>query len=299
MKIRNLKGMLLIGALGFSLYACVTSGTLSSIVTPTSNTAPGQGSELNQINQQIAATQSRINQLNSDRQLAQAQRAESLSGMAKITGMGPKIPTGEFGEDTHIDPGMLVVMHSNNITAASEFISKIDAELPSAYTQLGNLKAERAKLEAIAKSSQPPPATDGDGCFTPDTRVAVPGGTLAITSMTKGQVVATFDEQSQVVDHRPVLNVFRFKQNHYFILNSDIRVAARHRFMTDAGWVRVKDLKVGDRLRTRDGWKTLDRIDLVPARIDVVTLEVADHHDFFVLLGDDHYLVHNSGGGGK
>ncbi len=39
----------------------------------------------------------------------------------------------------------------------------------------------------------------------------------------------------------------RFSEDHYFRLNGDVRVTALHRFMTEAGWTRVKDLLIGMR----------------------------------------------------
>lgn len=107
------------------------------------------------------------------------------------------------------------------------------------------------------------------------------------------------DEAAAGTGFRRVLNTYRFSEDHYFLLNEDVRATALHRFMTDAGWMRVKDLRIGVRLKTAGGWTVLESKQLLEAPVEVFNLEVEDQHVFFVAGGREQYLVHNGGGGGK
>jgi hypothetical protein len=94
------------------------------------------------------------------------------------------------------------------------------------------------------------------------------------------------------------VSVVKGVEDHYFLLNNQIRVTALHRFATDEGWVRAKDLRVGMRLKTENGFALLEAKKLIEAKIAVVNLEVDVNHDFYVMGGETAYLVHNTGGGG-
>jgi len=273
----------------------------SSSVTDSPPASGPQSARINEINSQLADIRQQQAKLKSDRNLAENQRNESLIEMAKITGFGPKVPSGEmFNETLTVDPGMIYVMHNNNCTAAREEITRIDSETNHLIQQETNLKAERAKLEQTAKSQNASPAVGSAiGCFSADTEVLLPGGALKpIRNLEEGERVLVFNEESGALDARPVIKKYQFCQNHYFLLNHSIRVTAMHRFFTNEGWVRVKDLKPGQQLKTQDGWTVLEAKEVIGVDGDVFNLQVEEHHNFFVAADGTSYLVHNSGGGG-
>jgi hypothetical protein len=169
-------------------------------------------------------------------------------------------------------------------------------------TQLGQqaakLKAERAALEQAAAQSSKTPSSSAGSCFTPDTRVLLTDGSKSIATISAGDSVMVYNEATGESEHRSVLKAFQGKEDHYYLLNQDLRATALHRFLTESGWVRAKDLEVGMKLKTRDAWVVLKSKKLIEAQVDVFNLEVADHHDFFVVGAGESYLVHNTGGGG-
>lgn len=280
----------------FSTTACLTSSLSNLTSSPaTENASP----RLSEINNQLAAIEQQKAQLRSDRALAEAQRNESLIEMSKLTGMGPKVPSGQlFGEDLAL-PGELITMHNANITAAREQMKEIDNKLEQLNQQAAALKGERTKLEqAIAQSSRTSFASGGS-CFTPDTQIQLPQGTQSIVNLSAGEHLLVYNEETGDLTQRQILNVFRATEDHYFLINNDIRVTAMHRFMTGDGWVRAKDLKPGMRLKVVNGWKALESKKLIETPVEVFNMEVEEHHDFFVMGGKDGYLVHNTGGGGK
>lgn len=279
----------------FSTTACFET-TLSNLAS--NPTAENPSPRLSEINAQLATIEQQKAQLRSDRALAETQRNESLLEMGKLTGMGPKAPSGMFGEDQAL-PGELITMHNANITVSIDKMKEIDAKTEALNQQANALKAERSKLEeAIAQSSRTSFAASG-GCFTPDTPIRLPQGTKSIATVSVGDSLLVYDEESGDLTQRQILNVFRAREDHYFLINGDVRVTALHRFMTRDGWVRAKDLEPGMQLKTLDGWRMLESKKLIEATVEVVNMEVAEHHDFFVMGAKKGYLVHNCGGGGK
>ena len=285
-----------------ALFGCKTLGSVTESSPPP---APGASSaRINEINAKLAANRQQQAKLKADRTIYETQRNEALIEMAKMTGFGPKVPSGEmFNETLAADPGMVYVMHNNNCNAAREAIKEVDSEMNQLINQEASLKAERAKLEqaqAQQSTAKAPDIGSPEGCFSADTEVLLPGGALKpIGHLEEGERILVFNEQSGALDARPVVKKYQFCQNHYFLLNKSIRVTAMHRFFTSEGWVRVKDLEPGAQLKTRDGWTLLETKEVIGVDGDVFNLQVEEHHNFFVAADGTSYLVHNTGGGGK
>jgi hypothetical protein len=295
---RRLLYVITVFGIALSITACFSTSLGNLVSTPPAED-PSSG-RLSAINNQLAAIDQQLAQLHSDRAIAETQRNESLIEMAKLTGMGPKPPSmGDFGSETlTVDPGMMISMHNANITIARETMKEIDAKIEQAYQQAATLKAERAKIEqAIAQSSRT--SFSGPGaCFTPDTQVRLPQGTKSISTLSAGEPVLAYDEETGQLAQSHIAAVLRGREDHYFLINNDLRATAMHRFLTESGWVRAKDLEPGMKLKTAEGWTVLTSKKLIDADIEVFNLEVDEHHDFFVLGAKESYLVHNSGGGG-
>ncbi len=296
---RVLFWMMLLGC-AFGVTACETIpiGNLTGVFKAEQDP---NSARLSEINAELAAAEAKMQQLQSDRAVAEAQRNESFIELAKATGTGPKPPggMGDFMSETLTsDPGMMIVMHNNNVTAAREKMKEIDAEMAALNEKASKLKAERARLEQAIAQSAKSSFDPGGACFTPDTRILLPGGTKSIAAAAAGEELVAYDETSGALTQRPILQTFRGREDHYFLLNGEVRATAMHRFLTDRGWVRVKDLEIGMLLRTTEGWTPLASKKLIEAEVEVFNMEVAAEQDFFV-VGENHaYLVHNTGGGG-
>lgn len=280
--------------------SCLTS-TLNSISESVSQLAAQPqnpaSARIGQINDELASIAAETSHLESDYAAAESQRNESFLALGELHGIGPKAPKGAFDETLCEDPGMLITMHNQNLTIATRQMQEISGKTRALGEKAAKLKAERAQLEATASQSAKAPASVG--CFTPDTHVLLEHDAVPISTLSEGRMVMVFNETTGQVDYRPVLKAFSAVEEHYYLLNGDIRVTGLHRFLTDEGWIRVCDLKPGMKLKTIDGWKPLETIKLIQARVKVHNLEVDEHHDFFVSGGKGGYLVHNTGGGGK
>ncbi len=298
---RLLTWMLLLGC-SMSTVACfetVTSGIANLAATPPAEQDP-QAAKLSQINGELAEIEGKLQQLQNDRVIAESQRNESFLELSKAMGVGPKPPAMlDFHSETlAADPGMLIAMHNNNLNAARERMKEIDAEMEALNQKAAQLKAERARLEQAIAQSAKSTFNEAGSCFTPDTHILVPGATRSIAVAAAGDELLAYDEKAEALTRRPILQTFRGREDHYFVVNGEIRVTAMHRFLTDRGWVRAKDLEPGMQLKTAEGWTPLTSKKLIEAEVEVFNMEVAADHDFFV-VGERHaYLVHNTGGGG-
>jgi len=295
---RVLFWMMLLGC-AFGVTACETIpiGNLTSVFKAEQDP---NSARLSEINAELAATEAKMQKLQSDRAVADAQRIESHIELAKSTGQTGSIlrPPSDFSETMAIDPGMLISMHNANLTYALNAMKEIDAEMAALNEKASRLKAERSRLEQAIAQSAKSSFDPGGACFTPDTRILLPGGTKSIAAAAAGEELVAYDETSGALTQRPILQTFRGREDHYFLLNGEVRATAMHRFLTDRGWVRVKDLEIGMLLRTTEGWTPLASKKLIEAEVEVFNMEVAAEQDFFV-VGENHaYLVHNSGGGG-
>lgn len=271
------------------------SDTVSGLVNQGESKASGR---ISHINEELAAINHEINGLNSEYKILQNARNDTMMDLAQVSKVGAQ-PLGVGGTETTCDdPAMLISMLNQNLAIISGNMGKITAKIISLQDQAEKLKTERAELEQGMAASARTFSAAG-GCFTPDTRVVLKGGAVPIASLSAGKQVMTFDETSGMTDFRPIVSVVKATEDHYFVLNGQIRVTALHRFLTGEGWVRAKDLEVGMRLKTEHGYVLLESKKLIEANVAVVNLEVDSHHDFYVMGGDTAYLVHNTGGGGK
>lgn len=137
------------------------------------------------------------------------------------------------------------------------------------------------------------------GCFTPDMMVLTENGAKPIPDIEVGDRVLSSDEAGRQV-MADVLNTYEFENNHYYRVNARIKVTAQHRFYTDSGWKKAKDLEVGDRIQTTTGeFEKIDSIEWVAAQLNVYNLTISKNHNFYVSPdGKQGYLVHNTAGGG-
>lgn len=267
----------------------------TSLFAPKTQSNP-TNDRINAINTELTAISSETTKLRQEEIQTENQRNDSLLQLAEIHG-GPKMPKGISDGEVYVDPGMMISMHNQNVTAANQHLTEIRTKMTTLTDKETTLKNERATLEASLPAPSKGQSPIGS-CFTPDTHVLTKNGSIPISLLSKGQSVLTYDESTQKNAHRPVVQAFSGKENHYYILNGDLRVTGLHRFMTDTGWMRTSELKPGMLLQTTDGLKPIESINLVEAMIDVSNLEVEKDHDFYVFDGKTGYLVHNTGGGG-
>lgn len=143
-------------------------------------------------------------------------------------------------------------------------------------------------------------ARSAGSCFTADMWVLTEDGAKTIGQIKVGDRVLSVDADGQQVP-ADVLKTLADRNHHYYLINGSIRVTGLHRFFTDAGWKKAKELAKGDRIQTTEGiFAEIATIEWMPSKnLDVYNLTIAENHNFFISPdGKNGYLVHNTGGGG-
>jgi hypothetical protein len=278
--------------------SCLTS-TSGSSASPTAAPTPPvnpANARINAINAELVAVSSETTKLQSEETATENQRNESMLALSEAHGHGPHMVHGISDGEISIDPGMMISMHSQNVTIANTRLGEIRTQIASLTAKAGKLKNDRAAIEATLPSARGQ-APIGS-CFTPDTLVMTQKGLVPISLVQAESRVMTYDEATGQTYYRPVVQRTAGLENHYFIINGNLRVTALHRFMTDTGWKRASEMTVGTLVATSEGMQPIQSIHAVAVEVAVSNLEVEKDHDFYVSDGTRLYLVHNTGGGG-
>ncbi len=224
-----------------------------------------------------------------------------IAGMVCITATTTELPT---------------MMTNPYPTASGPFSSQINAKLVELHeteddltnikhtsyneadlnTKIAKIKTELAELKAKAAAAMS--ATSGS-CFTSDMRVLTEEGPKPIAEIRAGDRVLSIDEAGHQVAAE-VLKTYSDKGFHYFLINKRIKVTALHRFFTDQGWKKARDLRVGDRIKMQDGlFEEIVAFEWFAEDLSVYNLTISKNHNFYISPdGKTGYLVHNTAGGG-
>jgi tetratricopeptide (TPR) repeat protein len=159
---------------------------------------------------------------------------------------------------------------------------------------VGAASASQSEADAAAASAA---QGGGGGCFSYDTNILMADNSFKrIIDLREGEYVKACDVDTGAVVNRKVINKYRADQNHYYLINSDIKITENHPvFTADAKWVKVADLKIGDSIATIDGSVKISSIDRIEYDHRVYNFRVDDSHNYYVsAYGKEVYLVHNS-----
>jgi RHS repeat-associated protein len=133
-------------------------------------------------------------------------------------------------------------------------------------------------------------------CFKAGTQIFAKGGSKSIEHIVVGDSVYSYNLEKNIVELSKVVKSFERKTQEIYELTTDnqkIYVTAEHPFyVVGNGWVKVKDLKAGAVLKTKDG-----SIEHVTSSVlekhpeTVYNIEVEGNHNYFVT--NSNILVHN------
>jgi tetratricopeptide (TPR) repeat protein len=136
----------------------------------------------------------------------------------------------------------------------------------------------------------------GGDCFAYDTMVVMADKSLKrIIDLHVGDTVQAYDVKTGETVTREVTNKYRADQDHYYLINGALKVTANHPvFTVESKWVKVADLRVGDRIASIDGAIEITSIEKVKYEHRVYNFKVENSHNYFVsAYGKNLYLVHN------
>jgi hypothetical protein len=139
-----------------------------------------------------------------------------------------------------------------------------------------------------------------NACFSKNTFIKTAEGTSKmISNIRKGDKVLVYDFMNDSYKVSKVEKIFINSNNHFYIINDNLKITAFERFLTDRGWKRVLELKIGDKIYNGRTYVEIKSIKKVRGDFTVYNLKIKDTHNFFVSAdGDNFYIVHNCGGGG-
>jgi len=132
----------------------------------------------------------------------------------------------------------------------------------------------------------------GGNCFLEGTRITMAdGSTKPIETITKGDMILAFDEDSGTMKpdrvslvHAPVV------ENGYYKVNDRIRATRSHPVLSKGKWVEIADLRLGDTLTGADGKpEIVTKLELVQEKIQVFNFSVNPFETFVA----DGIIVHN------
>jgi hypothetical protein len=148
------------------------------------------------------------------------------------------------------------------------------------------LKYDRERFLALFG----PDASAGDGeyCLSPETMVRLELGVeKPIGSLKPGIKLVT--RMAADPEHGEVAVVRNQAVSGTFLINSEVRASARHRFATIDGWRCAEELRIGDILVTFDGWRAVSTVTFDPNPAQVCQMVVLGRPCFYA----NGYLVHN------
>ena len=141
---------------------------------------------------------------------------------------------------------------------------------------------------------------DASTCFIWGTLVYAKEEKIAIQNIKVGDTVYSYNFKTNKVELSNVVNKFSRKAKEYYKINAGkeiINVTAEHPFyVAGKGWIKVKDLQVGDVLKSINNNSNvkISSIKVVEEVIIVYNIEVNKNHNYFVTGSS--ILVHNKDG---
>jgi hypothetical protein len=151
-------------------------------------------------------------------------------------------------------------------------------------------------FEAVHTQNQNPDATTHIVCFTKGTLIHTPSGFKEIESIVNGDNVYSYNLNNDAIEVDTVVNILSRHTDHIYKIKAGaelIQVTSEHPFyLPSQGWVKAKDLKVGDILKNKSAIEVkITNIDFSEVEVMVYNIEVNKNKNYFVTKSK--VLVHN------
>lgn len=176
-------------------------------------------------------------------------------------------------------------------------IDRLKWQSESVANQLKSLKTELGLVESDIDSVK---SETKKTCFPSNTKILLANGSnKEISKIKKGDLVMVYDAGKDEISASKVNKIFISDNNHMYVINSSIHATAYERFLTqDKGWLKIRDLRVGEKIFNGNSYGKIDKIDKILKKQKVYNLNIISQHNFFVSNdGNKYFLIHNSSGG--
>jgi len=137
-------------------------------------------------------------------------------------------------------------------------------------------------------------------CFLKDSLILATSNTFKrIQDIELGDRVISYDfEDNKLVSSR-VIKKYKAESDSYYLINNELKVTSKHPFAVLVNnnflWKNVEDLKIGDKVRSIDGFVKINSIKEIQEKTVVYNMHVSAGN-YFVSDGMNMYLVHNKAG---
>ena len=134
-------------------------------------------------------------------------------------------------------------------------------------------------------------------CFVGDTLVKTDNGHKEISEIAVGDMVYSFNEQTNDYEYQPVSQVMKKTANDIVTISvggEEITTTSTHPFYTPDGWVKAAELSRESLLLTNDGYVQIEAIEYESEDLWVYNLNVPYTHTYTVSEQD--VVVHNACG---
>ena len=187
----------------------------------------------------------------------------------------------------------------------SEEKEKVEAEIKKCQIRIANLKKEIKEAEDFQKAFRDATITQTEGCFPAETLVLLHNNTFKpIIELRLGDLVQTYGINSGKLTVQPVIDLYRHRTDHFYLINSQLRVTGSQPLLTNRNtWKKVQALSVGEKIQSKGEIIEIQSITKQMISQDVYNLKVqgkAGKHNYLVSPDSKTiYVVHNGGNGGK
>jgi len=140
-------------------------------------------------------------------------------------------------------------------------------------------------------------AWGASACFIDGTLIKTKNGYIPIENIKIGDSVYSFDTETNTIGLSIVNNNLKKEVTEFYEITTEkekIIVTSEHPFfVVNKGWIKVKDLKISDLLKSSILGFSLKilNIEMLTGKINVYNIEVSGHHNYFITKSE--ILVHN------
>ena len=174
---------------------------------------------------------------------------------------------------------------------------ELSQKMTSEQLKIDDLRAEireiDREMDKMIQESQ-------KSCFPKDAKIVMSDGSLKpIQEIVVNDRVMIYDIAKDEIGDSKINEVYVSDNNHLYILNNTLKATAYERFLTDDGWKKMRDIKIGDKIFNGNQYVIVEEKEKIKEDLVVYNLNVDTSHNFFVTdESSNTFLVHNSGGGG-
>lgn len=133
-------------------------------------------------------------------------------------------------------------------------------------------------------------------CFTEDTVISTPDGVIPINTLNVGDEVYTYNEIDNKYEYNRITQITQNYAQELVELNvgnETIKSTPNHPYLTDAGWVKAKELSAGDIIKSNNDYIVVESTKLIDLESPVNTYNICVDNSHTYMVGENQLIVHN------